>query len=241
MHDGMSGLSARTAGVVAALLLAIGGCGGGDDDGDGGSSDRQAEDARAAAEELKEAVEKTEAAGTARIEFDISVTGAQSATVTGEGRVDFEHDRDLITVTADGQTLQLFSDRGKEYVRQGTSGRYQPFPASADSPVANNPADSLRYVGTDVVDVTKENGCFKGSLDFDRVFERVEAGREAEFPEQLRGKKAPVTVCVDGAGRIRQYDVELDVSGAEVVVRSTLSDHGRAPALHPLGPDERPQ
>ena len=221
--------------LVIWCLLALGGCG--DDDDDGGR--------RGASQLLKDAVAETEAAGTARTNFEITISdgGGQSENFGGEGLVDFEHDRDLSTLEFGGRTLQLFNDRGQEYFREGESGPYRRFPESAQSPVANNPADSLKYLGTDVVDVrtADQDDCYEGSLDFKRIFARVEPGREAEFPEELRGTKAPVTVCVDGAGRIRQYDVELDVSGAEVVVRSTLSDHGRAPALHPLGPDERPQ
>jgi hypothetical protein len=59
-------------------------------------------------------------------------------------------------------------------------------------------------------------------------------------PEGVRGLRAPVLVCVDGEGRIRRYDVELEVEGATVDVRSTITDHGEAPSLEPLGPDERP-
>jgi hypothetical protein len=233
---------ARSTGLVLCLLLALGGCSGDDDDG-GGSSEGPAGEGRGASQSLKEAVAKTEAAGTARMTFEVSISNGESATIAGEGLVDFDHDRDLLTITLGGQTVQVFSDRGREYFRQGASGRYQRFPASADSPVANNPADSLKYLGTDVVGVKRadEDDCYEGSLDFKRIFARVERGHEAEFPEQLRGKKAPVTVCVDGAGRIRRYDVGLSIEGAGLEVRSTLSDHGRAPALDPLGPEERPR
>jgi hypothetical protein len=223
------------------LLLALGGCSGDDDD--GGSSEGAAGDGRSASQSLKEAVAKTEAAGTARMTFEVSISNGQSATFDGKGLVDFDHDRDLLTLSLGGQTVQVFSDRGREYIRQGTSGRYQRLPASVDSPVANDPADSLRYLGTDVIGAKRadEDDCYEGSLDFNRIFARVEPGHEAELPEQLRGKKAPVTVCVDGAGRIRRYDVGFSIEGAELEVRSTLSDHGRAPALDPLGPEERPR
>jgi hypothetical protein len=83
-------------------------------------------------------------------------------------------------------------------------------------------------------------GCYAGKLDFDRVFRRVEEGREDEIPDQLRGQKAPVLVCLDDEGRIRRYDVELAVAGAKIDMKSTISDHGEAPALAPLGPDELP-
>ena len=211
------------------MLLALAGCGGGDDAENGSSNP------------LKEAVEKTEAAKTARMAIDVSISGEEELAFGGEGVVDFEHDRNKLTIEAQGQTVDLFADGPDEYVRQGGSGRYQRIPASAQTPVANNPSDSLQYVGTDVVDV-KENGegCYAGKLDFDRVFERVEKGREDEVPEQLRGQKAPVLVCVDDEGRIRRYDVELSVAGAKVDMRSTISAHGEAPALEPLGPDELP-
>lgn len=233
---------ARSTGLLLCLLLALGGCSG-DDDGGGGSSEGAAGDGRNASQSLKEAVAKTEAAGTARMTFEVSISKGVSATFDGKGLVDFDHDRDLLTLSLGGQTVQVFSDRGQEYIRQGASGRYQRLPASADSPVANNPADSLKYLGTDVVGVKRadEDDCYEGSLDFNRIFAQVEPGHEAELPEQLRGKKAPVTVCVDGAGRIRRYDVDLSIEGAELEVRSTLSDHGRAPALDPLGPEERPR
>ena len=192
---------------------------------------------------LADAVAKTEAAKTARMAFAISITGHESARFNGEALVDFGHDRDLLTMKVQGQTVQLFIDRGDEYVRSGTSGRYRRLPASAQSPVANNPADSLKYVGTDVVDVVqaKQSGCYAGRLDFGRVFERVEAGRAGEFPRELRGQRAPVVVCVDGAGRIRRYHVDLSLEGGRVEVNATISDHGRAPPLEPLGPGELPR
>ena len=93
-----------------------------------------------------------------------------------------------------------------------------------------------------MVDVQEgdESGCYEGNLDFDRVLDRAEPGREDEF-EQLRGEQAPVLVCLDAAGRIRRYDVTFEVEGTEVEMRSTMSDHGRAPPLEPLGPNERPR
>jgi hypothetical protein len=235
----MRGRWVRSTGLVLCLLVFIGGCG---DDDDGGSSGAAAGDDRAASQALKQAVAKTEAARTARMNFEISAIADRTETVTAEGVADFEHDRDLITVTFDGQTLQLFSDGGEEYFREGDSDRFRRFPAAAASPVANNPADSLKYLGTDVVDVRNaaEDGCYEGNLDFDRVFARAEPDREDEFPPQLRGQKAPVTVCVDDAGRIRRYDVELSMEPISIEVRTTLSDHGRAPSLERLGPEERP-
>jgi hypothetical protein len=220
-----------TCALIAASLLATAGCGGDDDDGGGTAS-----------QSLKDAVAKTEAAKTARVKFDIAVEGAQSGRFTGDALVDFENDRDLLTMNVQGQTLQMFSDAGKEYVREGTSGRYQPFPASQASPVENNPADSLKYLGTDVIDVkeSEEEGCLEGKLDFDRVVARADAQSTEEL-EEVRGLEAPVVVCVDGEGRIRSYDVELTVQDETVMMKSTLSDHGTAPPLEPLGPDERPR
>jgi hypothetical protein len=240
----MSGRLGRFALVAASLLLLAGGCGD-DDDGDGTASrdDRASARGEGPSRVLKDAVAKTEAAGTARMTIDLTLEGGQSTTIDGEGLVDFEHDRDLLTLTVAGRTLQLFSDKGEEYVREGTSGRFRRFPASAGSPVENNPADSLRYVGTDVVDVKKvdASGCYEGRLDFDRIFKRVEPGRDSEFPDELRGERAPVMVCIDRAGRIRRYDVELSIALVKATVRSTLSNYGRAPALEPLGADERPR
>ena len=68
-------------------------------------------------------------------------------------------------MTVEGRTLQLFSDAARSTVRPGTSGRYRRMPASDQTPVANNPADSLKYVGTDVVDVETgpEDGCCRAS------------------------------------------------------------------------------
>ena len=84
-------------------------------------------------------------------------------------------------------------------------------------------------------------GCYEGELDFDRILERAEEGREGELPEELRGQRAPVSVCVDGQGRIRRYDVELTMQGETFTARTTLSDHGRVAPLAPLGPAERPR
>lgn len=174
--------------------------------------------------------------------FTMSVSGAASESFSGEVLVDFEHDRDHLTMEVEGQTVELFADGPDEYVRLGPSGRYQPLPESERSPVANNPSDSLKYVGTDVVDVeeTGEPGCYEGMLDFDRVLERVEEGRESEIPEELRGHRAPVLVCVDDAGRVRRYDVELSLEGTTIETKTTLSDHGQMAPLDPLGPAERP-
>ena len=221
--------------LILSLLagLVVSSCGG----------DDQSEGDRGSTNPLKDAVAKTEAAKTARLSFDISISNGQSLTVTGGGEVDFEHDRERLTIETQGQTVELFGDGDEEYVRRGDSGRYQRFPASAQAPVANNPTDSLKYLGTDVVGVKKtgEEGCYKGRLDFDRIFERVDEQREDEFPAQLRGKRAPVLVCLDGEGRIRRYDVALSISGVSVDTKSTVRDYGNVASLEPLGPDERPR
>jgi hypothetical protein len=212
----------------------LAGCGGDDGGGGGDGESSQA---------LRVAVARTEAAKTARMRFDSSITGPRGTTFRGEALVDFEHDRVRLSMGSGGETIQMFSDGSDEYVRRGTSGRYSPLPQSAQSPVANNPTDSLKYLGTDVVDVRRgdESGCYEGDLDFDRVIQRVEAGREGEVPDQLRGLKAPVVVCVDSLGRIRRYDVELSVEGAEVKMTSTLTDYGRVPPVEPLSAGERPR
>ena len=170
--------------------------------------------------------------------FTLSVSGGASESFQGELLVDFEHNRNHLTMQVEGQTVQLFTDGPDEYIRRGTSGRYQRLPESAQSPVANNPSDSLQYVGTDVVDVAEsgETGCYEGKLDFDRVFERVEEGRASEFPEGLRGHHAPVVLCVDGTGRIRRYDVEIPGDGTTIKMSATVSDHGH---VSPLDPEER--
>jgi hypothetical protein len=216
--------------LALALAIAAFGCGGddggNDDDGDG-------------SDVLRDAVAKTEAAKTARMDITVSVAGER---YDGEVLIDFEHDRNHMTMDVEGQTVQGFTDGSDEYIRLGSSGRYQQLPPSEQTPVANNPTDSLQYLGTDVVDVQQsgDEGCYEGELDFDRVFERVEEGREGELPEDLRGHRAPVLVCVDSAGRIRRYDVELSVEGTTGEVRSTLSDYGEVAPLDPLGPDELP-
>ena len=79
--------------------------------------------------------------------------GGQSLEATGDAEVDFENDRNHLTMEVAGRTVELFSDGPDEYAREGGSGRYQQVPASAQTPVANNPSDSLKYLGTDVVDV----------------------------------------------------------------------------------------
>jgi hypothetical protein len=219
--------------LITALALVLAGAGCGDDDGGDGASSNP----------LKEAVAKTEAAKTARMDVTIKISGAASETFHGDVLVDFENDRNELTMEAEGQTIQLFSDGPDEYFRPGTSGRYQRLPESAQTPVANNPTDSLQYLATDVVGVseTDESGCYEGELDFDRVFERVEEGRESEVPEELRGQRAPVLICLDDAGRIRRYDVELSLQGTTAETQSRMSDYGEAPTLEPLGPDERPR
>jgi hypothetical protein len=224
----------RRAPVLIALVLALAapGCGDDDDDGGGGGSGSDA---------LRDAVAKTEAAKTARMDFSMSFSGTGDR-FTGTTLVDFENDREHMTIEVEGQTLEMFTDGGEEYFRPGSSGRYRPFPKSAQSPVANNPTDSLEYLGTDVVDVRERgNGCYAGLLDFDRVLERAEEGGEEEIPDELRDQRAPVSVCVDGEGRIRRYDVELSIQGSTFTARTTLSDHGSAPALDALGPAERPR
>jgi hypothetical protein len=221
--------------LLAALGLALSvGCG--DDDGGNGSEGD-------GSTVLRDAVAKTEAAKTARMTFTIAVSGAASERFSGEALVDFEHDRNHLTAEVEGQTVELFADGGDEYFRLGSTGRYRTFPESEQSPVANNPTDSLQYVGTDVVDVAEgdETGCYEGKLDFDRVFERVEEGREGEFPDELRGYRAPVLVCVDGEGRIRRYDVELVLQGTTLKTTTSISDHGEVAPLDPLSPTERPR
>ena len=221
--------------IALALTLAAPGCGDDDDgNGNGGGGGGSAA--------IRDAVAKTEAAKTARMTFTVSVSGGASERFTGEVLIDFEHDRNHLTMELQGQTVELFADGDDEYFRVGSSGRYRAMPASEQTPVANNPTDSLQYVGTDVVDVTEgEPGCYEGMLDFDRVFERVEEGRESEFPDELRGYEAPVLVCVDGAGRISRYDVELSLQGTTVTTSTRLSDHGRVEPLDPLGPAELPR
>lgn len=219
--------------LLIALALAAPGCGD-DDDGNGGGG--------GGSDALREAVAKTEAAKTARMDFTISVSGSASERYTGEVLVDFEHDRNHLTMEVEGQTVELFADGDDEYFRVGSSGRYRALPESEQAPVANNPTDSLQYVGTDVVDVSEgDPGCYEGMLDFDRVFERVEEGRESEFPEELRGYEAPVLVCLDGAGRISRYDVELTLQGTTLRTSARLSGYGRLAPLDPLGPAERPR
>lgn len=222
----MTRASARLAGLGAGLLVLLGGCGG--DGGDPSASQR-----------LKDAVAKTEAAGTARMSVEVAIHGPGSQWFSGDVLVDFANDRNLMTLTVEGRELQLYSEQGEEYFRPGTSGRFRPFPESEQSPVANNPADSLKYVATDVVDLEDgpEPGCVRGLLDFDRVIERVEQGREDEVPEGLSGLKAPVVVCVDQQGRIDRYDVEVSAQGSTVDFRSTLSHHGTAPSVESLAPD----
>ena len=217
--------------LALALALAASGCGG--DDG-GNDDDPDGSDV------LRDAVAKTEAAKTARMDVTVSAAGER---FDGEILIDFEHDRNHMTMEVEGQTVEGFTDGSDEYIRLGSSGRYQRIPQSEQTPVANNPTDSLQYLGTDVVDVqqTGNEGCYEGELDFDRVFERVEGGREGGLPEELRGQRAPVLVCVDSAGRIRRYDVELSVEGTTGKVRSMLSDYGQVAPLDPLGPDERPR
>jgi hypothetical protein len=218
--------------IAVALTLGALGCGD-DDDGNGGGA--------GGSEALRDAVAKTEAAKTARMAFTISISGAANERYTGEVLVDFENDRNHLSMDVEGQPVELFADGEDEYVRIGSSGRYQAMPESEQTPVDNNPTDSLQYVGTDVVDVQEtEPGCYEGKLDFDRVFERVEEGRESEFPEELRGYEAPVLVCLDGEGRIRRYDVELSLQGTTVTTRTTVSEHGQLESLEPLGPAELP-
>jgi hypothetical protein len=214
--------------VVLVLAVSAPSCGDDDDGGNGGTSNA-----------LRDAVARTEAAGTARMTFTVSVSGGASERFSGEALIDFEHDRNHLTMEVEGQTVELFADGDDEYFRVGSSGRYRALPESEQSPVANNPTDSLQYVGTDVVDVARgdEPRCYEGRLDFDRVLERVEEGRESEFPDELRGYQAPVLVCVDGAGRIRRYDVELSLQGTTVKTTTSMSDHGDVAPLEPLGPD----
>jgi hypothetical protein len=218
--------------VPLVLVLAAAGCGDDDEDAGGGGSSNA----------LKEAVAKTEAAKTARMDVTIEVSGQANQTFRGDVLVDFENDRNLLTMSVEGQTIQMFSDGPEEYVRVGTSGRYQQLPESEQTPVANNPTDSLKYLSTDVVGVSEgdEAGCYEGELDFARIFERVESGRESEFPEQLRRERAPVLICLDDAGRIRRYDVEMSIGGVTVDMKTTTSDYGSSPTLEPLGPDELP-
>jgi hypothetical protein len=230
------------AALAAAFLIA--GCGGDDDSDAGGGGGKEASGGGGdPSQVLKDAVAKTEDAGTARMKLDLSLSAGQLRHISADGLVDFDNQRDLLTLEVQGQKVQLFGDKGKEYFRQGTSGRYQALPDSSQTPVANNPADSLKYLGTDVVDVKEgdDDGCYEGKLDFEKVFERVQEGRENEIPEQVRGQKAPVLVCVDDEGRIVRYDVSIAISGVELKAASTISDHGEAPSLDPLGPDERPE
>jgi hypothetical protein len=219
--------------MALACVLCVAACGD-DDDGNGAEG--------GGSKVLREAVAKTEAAKTARMTFTLSVSGAASERYNGEALIDFEHDRNHLSMEVEGQTVELFADGDDEYFRVGSTGPYRAMPQSAQSPVANNPTDSLQYVGTDVVDVARgdEAGCYEGMLDFDRVFERVEEGRESEVPEELRGYQAPVLVCVDGAGRIRRYDVELSLQGTTVKTTTSMSDHGDVAPLEPLGPAELP-
>jgi hypothetical protein len=231
----------RRASLLIVVALALGALGCGDDD-DGNGNGNGNGDGAGGSEALRDAVAKTEAAKTARMAFTVSISGAASERYTGEVLVDFENDRNHLSMDVQGQPVELFADGDDEYVRIGSSGRYQAMPESEQTPVDNNPTDSLQYVGTEVVDVREtEPGCYEGKLDFDRVFERVEEGRESEFPEQLRGYKAPVLVCVDGEGRIRRDDVELSLQGTTVKTSTTVSDHGQLEPLEPLGPDELPR
>jgi hypothetical protein len=221
--------------IALALALAAAGCGDDDDGSDGGSGG-------GGSEAIREAVAKTEAAKTARMNYSMAFSGGAGERFGGMALVDFENDREHMTIQVEGQRLEMFTDGDEEYFRPGSSGRYRPFPKSAQSPVANNPTDSLQYLGTDVVDVRERgDGCYEGELDFDRILERAEEGLEGEIPDELRGERAPVSVCVDGQGRIRRYDVELTIQGETFTARTTVSDHGRVPALDPLGPAERPR
>jgi hypothetical protein len=162
--------------LLVVLVLAVSAPGCGDDDGGGNGSTSNA---------LRDAVAKTEAAGTARMTFTVSVSGGASERFSGEALIDFEHDRNRLTMEVEGQTVELFADGDDEYFRVGSSGRYR-----------------------------------------------------SEFPDKLRGYQAPVLVCVNGAGRIRRYDVELSLQGTTVKTATSMSDHGDVAPLEPLGPAE---
>ena len=209
--------------VALALALAAPGCGD-DDEGNGGGG--------GGSDALRDAVAKTEAAKTARMDFTISVSGSASERYPGEVLVDFEHDRNHLTMDVEGQTVELFADGDDEYFRVGSSGRYLALPESEQAPVANNPTDSLQYVGTDVVDVSEgDPGCYEGMLDFDRVFERVEEGRESEFPEELR---EAVRLRTPGAARAARPGRTPAVSGlAPPAHASTRSKPGAMAAFVP--------
>lgn len=207
------------------VAVLVAGCGGGD----------------GASKVLEEAVEKTEAAKTVRMRFEIVARGREALDANGVGVVDFENDRDRLTISVGGQTVGLFTDGAAEYIRLGDSGRYRVRPPSDDAPVANNPADSLRYVASDVVGVESAGGdCYEGELDFDRIRERAEPGRADGF-EELDGLRAPVRICLDAAGRIARYEVDVSVGGDTVEVDSSLFDYGEPPPLGPLSDAERPR
>jgi hypothetical protein len=79
--------------MALACTLCVAACGG-DEGGDGEGSDV-----------LRDAVAKTEASKTARMTFTLSVSGGANERYNGEALIDFEQDRNHLSMGVEGQTV----------------------------------------------------------------------------------------------------------------------------------------
>jgi hypothetical protein len=212
--------------LVACLSggLALTGCGGGD----GTPSAQEARDGKAA---LKRALTVTRAKRTAaftiRLRSEGVPRGETGIDAHGRGRIDFPRRRSAYTMRYEeapkvkpGTRIDLFSDRSVTFARPAGQGLYQ---RQAPSLVANGPADSLQYLGTDSVGVhatgtrrVAGRRCtrYAGRLDYARIRRRVAARRRAEFDRETHGvRSVAFSVCIDAGNVLREYVADIRVPG----------------------------
>jgi len=233
--------SLRRAGTVIALAgcltsgLVLGACG---DEGETAPSVKEAADGAAA---LERALDVTRGKRTAAFTFSVRSENVPRGQVgieaSGGGRIDFPRERSTYRMRYDeapalepGTTLDFFSDRAVTFTRPAGRGLFR---REKPSIVANGPADSLKYLGTDSIDVRRVGAdtvagrsCtrYAAKLDYARIRRRVPAARRVEFDRQTQGvRTVPFTVCIDAGDVLREYVAEVrPPGGGDAVLRVAI-------------------
>lgn len=197
---------------------------------------------------------KTEAVGTVGFRMEVRSSGGPDTRFDAVGSADFEarRERYRIAVLAlpgvpPGSEIQFFSDAGEQYVKPPGSQAFVRVPESEQSPVPNGVTDSLGALATDVTEITHAGSgavagvpCarYRARLDGDKVAERADLGRAAEAKRRAAAlDDAPVSLCVDERGLLREFTVEFEVPGSgghTLRAVAELRDFGKPPPLPPF-------
>lgn len=247
-------VSSRVVVALAAAAPALAACGG---DGDGSPSAPSARELQQGRAALARSIATMKRKGSAVFTLTYGSDGvSQGLRARGAGTIDLRHARSRYRIRyeqapgiASGTEVDLFSDGSTTYGRPAGRGLFERQPPSI---VANGPADSLAFIATDSVGVHRTGtgelagrSCtrYEGRLDFARIRRRAPAARRAEFDRQSRAiRTLPFDVCIDAAGVLREYRVQVRLPGdGDAVLRlvSRFTRVGSAAPIAALTADEK--